>query len=115
MGYDTAQRVPVVYETLVADWTRDLIETLPPPSEGGCQWSMGVPAYEDDEPWHDPATETIEHGISGVRRGLAGRRPPEHFTGISLYASWTIDSGEWSTYERLWRGREPSGVVVADR
>jgi hypothetical protein len=108
MAYDTAQRVPVVYETLVADWVRDLIENLPPPEEGGCQWSIGVPAYEDDEPWHDPETETIEHGIRGVLRGLAGRETPSGFTGIAVYASWTTDRDEWATYEHLWRGREPS-------
>lgn len=115
MAYDTAQRVALVYETMVATWVRELLETLPPPSEGGCQWSMGVPAYEDDEPWHDPNTETIEHGIRGVRRGLAGRDVPEHFTGIAIYASWTTDREEWSAYERFWRGRETSGVMVREQ
>lgn len=115
MGYDTALPSPAVYEGLVATWTRDLARTLPPPPEGGCEWSMGVPAYEDDVPWHRPGVETIERGILGVRRGLAGARVRGSFTGIAVYASWTTDRPEWAAYERLWRGRAPSGVIVAER
>jgi len=115
MGYDTAQESGIVYETIVATWTRDLLRTLPPPEQGGCEWSMGVPAYEDDEPWHRPDAETLEHGIRGVERGLADQPDPGNFTGIAIYASWTTDRAEWAAYDRLWRGVSPTGALVPDR
>ena len=112
MGYDTAQRLPALYENMVATWTADLARTLPP----HCEWSMGVPAYEDDEPWHRPDVETIGHGIDGVRRGLLahGSVPPK-FTGIAIYASWTIDDDEWAAFDRQWRGVDAVTVPAPDR
>ncbi len=101
MAYDTALPDPRLYEGLVADWTSDLARTLP----DHCHWSIGVPAYEDDEPWHRPGVETISHGIAGVRRGLARLDAvPATFTGIAVYASWTTDAEEWATFDREWRG-----------
>jgi hypothetical protein len=76
---------------------------------------MGVPAYEDDEPYHRPHVENIEHGIRGVKQGLARLDEiPGHFRGIAVYASWTTDVQEWDTYQRLWRGKESVGLVVPD-
>ena len=115
MAYDTALEDPATYEGLMADWTDDLLDTLPAPDDGGCQVLMGVPAYEDDEPYHRPDVENIAHGIQGVLQGLDRRDDiPEHFRGIAVYSSWTTDADEWATYQRLWRGREAEGVVLPD-
>lgn len=112
MGYDTALRVPRMFESLVSTWTSDLARTLPP----HCEWSMGVPAYEDDEPWHRPDVETIGVAIDGVRRGLAeAGTVPETFRGIAIYASWTTDDEEWAVFDRRWRGVEPVTVAAPDR
>jgi hypothetical protein len=111
MGYDTGHRIGLIYETLIAHWVRQLDETLPRPEAGGCRWSMGVPAYEDDRPWHRPEVETLARALSGVRRGLAhGLRSA--FDGVTLYADWTIDATEWATFDRDWRGvpAEPNAL-----
>ena len=74
---------------------------------------MGVPAYSDDEPWHDPAVETVDEAIRGVQAGLEGGAP-SNFRGIALYASWTTSEEEWAYVDRLWHGREPLGGVSPD-
>ncbi|MFH1468954.1 MAG: hypothetical protein ABIO70_31500 [Pseudomonadota bacterium] len=110
MAYDTGLPVAAPYEAQVARWTRDLAATLPP---GACTWSVGLPAYEDDVPWHRPDVETLAHGIAGLRAGLPGETPAG-FTGAAIYASWTVDQAEWDTWDRDWRGQEPAGLAVPD-
>lgn len=113
MGYDTALTEPEKYEWLMAKWTKDLLQTLPAPEDGGCEVLIGVPAYEDDEPYHRPNVENIEHGIRGVEQGLAELgEVPAHFRGIAVYASWTTDATEWGTYQKLWRAKEGAEQVV---
>ncbi len=99
MGYDTGHQLGLIYETLVARWARQLDETLP---AGACRWSMGVPAYEDDVPWHRPEVETQERALSGLRRGLSGGAPAD-FSGVTLYADWTVDAAEWAHFDATWR------------
>lgn len=111
MGYDTGLRVPRTFERLVETWTADLARTLPP----HCEWSMGVPAYEDDKPWHRPNVERIGTAIDGVRRGLGASLKSARFTGIAIYASWTIDDDEWAAFDRQWRGKEPVPGSAPDR
>jgi hypothetical protein len=114
MAYDTGASFGVIYETQVAVWTRDLVRELPPPGAGGCTWSMGVPTYDDDEPWHDPQVETLGRALIGVQRGLGDRPVPPSFRGVTLYASWTTSPREWAVYDRGWRGKDATGVVVPD-
>ena len=105
MAYDTALQEPAAYSALVAEWTRTLA-ALPPPEAGGCTVRIGLPAYEDNEAYHNPEAETLAAGIAGVRTAL-NEGAPEHVRGVAIYASWTMDTGEWATYDRDWRGREP--------
>lgn len=114
MTYDTALQTPALYEGLMAQWTRELRDTLPPPEEGGCEWSVGLPAYEDDEPWHNPEAETIGAAIDGALRGLADAPVPESFRGVAVYASWTTDAEEWDIYQQAWRSRAPLGITVPE-
>ncbi len=113
MGYDTALRARPLYRGLVQDWTTDLARTLKTPAEGGCTWRMGVPAYSDDEPWHDPAVETMDEAIRGIQAGL-GPEAPSNFRGVALYASWTASEEEWAYVDRIWQRREPVGGVSPD-
>lgn len=114
MAYDTALASPGAYERLVAQWTRELLATLPSPSEGGCEVRMGVPTYEDDEPYHRPEAENVEHALRGILYALAQDPLPRPLDGVAIYASWTTDAREWGVYERLWRGRAPTGTVVTE-
>ncbi len=115
MAYDTAQQSRRLYEGLVAHWVAEVVDTLPAPDAGGCEVLFGVPAYEDDAAWHRPDVETLDAGLAGVRRGLAGRPVPEHVRGVALYAPWTTDATEWATYDQDWRGRPPTGARVTEQ
>lgn len=106
MAYDTGIASPPVFEKLIADWTRELAATLPPPSAGGCEWLMGVPAYDDDKDYHLPDVETVAHSLNGLNNGLKTIERPEHFRGVAIYASFTTDAHKWAVYDRLWRGIE---------
>ncbi len=114
MAYDTGIRYRYLYRSLMERWTRELADTLPPPEDGGCVWLVGLPAYEDDEPWHHPGVETIDEAIRGVNDAFDDGAPA-NFRGVAIYASWTTDAAEWGSYDQLWRGlEEPRAVVFPD-
>jgi hypothetical protein len=114
MAYDTGLEHRWLYRQLMERWTRELAGTLPPPEQGGCTWLVGLPAYEDDEPWHDPGVETIDEALRGVTDALEDG-VPDNFRGVAIYASWTTDAAEWASYDRLWRGLDqPKAVTMPD-
>jgi hypothetical protein len=114
MAYDTGVTSARVFENLIAQWTRELAATLPPPQAGGCEWLMGVSAYDDDMVYHRPEVETIEHSLNGVVAGLRTVAAPEHFRGVAIYASFTTDERKWAIYDRLWRDVEPITLPPPD-
>src|SRR5215469_3554679 len=107
MAYDTGSTSAPGYESLLSAWTRQLAAALPPPSAGGCEWLMGVSAYDDDTEYHRPDVETIEHSLNGIVAGLRGIKIPPNFRGVAIYASFTADERKWAVYDRIWRGAEP--------
>ena len=107
MAYNTGLTSAPAFEKLIATWTEDLAVTLPPPRAGGCEWLMGVPAYDDDKDYHRPEIETIEHSLNGIVAGLRAVKNLEHFRGVAIYASFTTDERKWAVFDRLWRGGEP--------
>lgn len=114
MAYDTSVTSPPVFKDLISRWTRELVATLPSPSDGGCEWLMGVPTYDDDTGYHRPDVETIEHSLEGIIAGLRSAQRPDNFRGIAIYASFTTDDSKWSVYHRLWRGTEPVKLPPPD-
>jgi hypothetical protein len=106
MSYDTGLQSAPAYEALLSSWTRQLAATLPPPEAKGCEWLMGVPAYDDDKDYHRPDVETVEHSLKGILKGLQGMKPGTGFRGVAVYASFTTDERKWAAYGRLWRGVE---------
>ena len=114
MAYDTGLTAASSYEEQIAHWTRRLAATLPPPRAGGCEWLMGVSAYDDDTEYHRPEVETIEHSLNGIVAGLRRIGPPANFRGVAIYASFTADERKWAVYSRLWRGKEPPAPPPPD-
>jgi hypothetical protein len=107
MGYNTGASSPRQFEDIVSAWMRQLAAALPPSSAKGCEWLMGVPAYDDAEEYHRPDVETIEHSLNGIVAALHGMKTPQNFAGVAIYASFTMNESKWATYDRLWRGAEP--------
>jgi hypothetical protein len=114
MAYNTGLTSPPAFETLVATWTKDLAAALPPPQAGGCEWLIGVPAYDDDKDYHRPGVETIEHSLNGVVAGLRAVKNPERLRGVAIYASFTTDERKWAVFDRLWRGVKPASCPPPD-
>ncbi len=106
MAYNTGLTSAPAFEKLIAAWTRDIAGALASPRDGGCEWLMGVPAYDDDKDYHRPDVETIEHSLNGIVAGLRTVNPG-HFRGVAIYASFTTDERKWAVYDRVWRGTEP--------
>ncbi len=107
MAYDTGLTSAPGYEKQVSAWTRQLAAALPSPEASGCEWLMGVPAYDDDKDYHRPEVETIEHSLIGIVAGLRGVRTLSNFRGVAIYASFTTDERKWTAYSRIWRGAGP--------
>jgi hypothetical protein len=114
MGYDTGVTSPSVYESLISAWMGQLAGELPSPADKGCEWLMGVPAYDDDKDYHRPDVETIEHSLGGIAASLRAIEVPANFRGVAIYASFTMDERKWSLYDRLWRGAEPAKAPPLD-
>ncbi len=114
MAYNTGLTSAPAFEALVATWTKGIATTLTPPQAGGCEWLMGVPAYDDDKDYHRPDVETIEHSLNGIVAGLGAIKNTEHFRGVAIYASFTTDERKWAVFDRLWRGVEPGSSPPPD-
>ncbi len=104
MAYDTGLKSAPAYEALVSTWTRQLAAALPPPEAKGCEWLMGVPAYDDDKDYHRPDVETVEHSLRGILAGLKAAGAAPGFRGVAIYASFSADERKWSDYGKLWCG-----------
>ncbi len=114
MAYNTGETSAPAFKKLAAEWTRDLGAALRLPKGGGCEWLMGVPAYDDDKDYHRPDVETIENSLKGIIAGLMAAGEPENFRGVAIYASFTMDERKWAVYDRLWRGVEPVALPPPD-
>lgn len=84
MGYDTLQPTSWLYTRYLAYQVSSLRD-LP------CQLMVGVPSYEDNQPFHNAQAETLAAGLEGARHGGA------HY--FALYCEWTTTPGEWRDWE----------------
>lgn len=123
MAYDTSLGERAAYSDLVHTWTNQIVRALRPleADEGtsadgrGCRWRIGVPSYDDDEPWHRPDAETLAAGLDGVMDAFPGSvemfdhrgEPPRSFAGLAVYSSWTTDAQEWAEFDIRWNLHGP--------
>lgn len=112
MVYDTGLPTSALYRRYVAYAARFMTRTLGPESHTRVQF--GVPTYKDAGFMHRAGVETLENALLGVVTGLRGAGGGGTFEGVALYAEWTTDAAEWTTYDRLWRGRAPTGAKGSD-
>ena len=114
MAYNTGRTTAQAFESLIAGWTKDIATALPERGGGGCEWLMGVPAYDDEEPYHRPDVETVEHSLNGIVAGLHAANRHDRFRGVAIYASFSAGERHWAMYERLWRGKKPESLPPLD-
>lgn len=91
MMYDAAQRVPKSYQSLMADWTQEVLAW----SEGK-PVLLGVPTYEDaDVGYHSPKVENLSNALLGIHRGLSRQVLPTNYQGVAIYCEWETSDAEW--------------------
>jgi hypothetical protein len=100
MTYNTALPWDWLYGSFVTFETRRILEAV----DGTATVMMGVPTYEDRGWTFHPEAENMESALRGVRLALADIDPRPERLGVAIYARWTADAAEWTTYRRLWRG-----------
>lgn len=96
MMYDTAIRFEKVYQYVMADWTKNILE-----------WStdthvlLGMPAYKDaGVGYHDPKVENLLNALPAIHAGLNSFNGlPSNYQGISLYCEWEMDVEKWAVFE----------------
>ncbi len=94
MMYDAAQSVPKTYQSLMADWTRQVLSW----SEGKSVL-LGVPTYDDaGVGYHNPCVENLTNALLGVHRGLSRQPMPASYQGVSIYCDWETSPEEWSYF-----------------
>ena len=101
MMYDTSIRDKKVYQWLIAQWTRDVL-----------QWSdkntlLGIPVYNDaDTGYHNPEIENLNFFLMGMNKGLSSYQTiPENFKGVCLYSEWEMDKNEWKDFSTYFLGK----------
>jgi hypothetical protein len=104
MAYDTALPTPNFYRRYL-EWASRSVAGALDESGSRARVLMGVPTYEPYGFMHRAGVETPENALPGIVAGLRGLGAGGTFEGVALYADWTTDEREWSTYERLWRNR----------
>lgn len=65
---------------------------------------VAVPTYDADLE-HDPAVETVDAALDGVRAALRDEGAAGWLRGVGLFEYKTTDSREWSIYRERWLGR----------
>jgi hypothetical protein len=96
MMYDTALRVPKLYQSLTSRWTQEVVTWA-----GETEVLLGLPAYDDaGVGYHDPRVENLKNGLQGLHAGLSHfAKLPANYQGIAIYCEWEMDPPEWAYLE----------------
>jgi spore germination protein YaaH len=102
MGYDTYLNNPMIYRGFMQLQTTQIIHSV---AQGNAEVLIGIPTYDEARANHDPKTENIDNALRGIIAALNGDQTVHNqLAGVSVYADWTTDADEWTTYEQLWLG-----------
>jgi hypothetical protein len=94
MMYDAAQRIPKTYQSLMANWTEEVLAW-----SQGTAVLLGVPTYDDaGVGYHDPDVENLTNALLGIHRGLARQPSPTNYQGVAIYSEWETSEGEWQYF-----------------
>lgn len=91
MMYDTGIPYQKAYQSLLADWTQQVLEWSP-----GTEVLLGLPAYEDSADYHKPSVENLSNSLQGVHAGLSRFVSlPASYRGIAIYCEWEMNDAKW--------------------
>lgn len=99
MSYDTSFKDEEIYKWFMEQEMIYLLKAAPEKA------LMGIPSYEDIRDNFDPSVENVKNALEGIEMGLKNiRTNPDNLAGLSIYAVWTTDSGEWKIWREKWLG-----------
>ncbi|MDI1475921.1 hypothetical protein [Polyangium sp. y55x31] len=92
MLYDTALTNVKLYESLITQWTREVLDWA-----GATPVLLGLPAYDDPGVgYHDAAVENVPNALAGAHAALRTYPAlPASYQGIALYSDWEMTEDEW--------------------
>lgn len=94
MMYDTAIKIPKLYESLMKSWTVQVLDWYEPK-----QVLLGIPAYDDaGVNYHDAKTENITNALLGINAGLTNPLP-KNYEGVAIYCEWEMDTKKWRQFQ----------------
>lgn len=68
-----------------------------------CRILLGLPTYGAAGLSHNPRAENVRNALKGAREGFADSQcKRDTLAGAALFADYTTDSDEWSTWDSLW-------------
>lgn len=104
MMYDAAQHNSKAYQSLMASWTREILDW----SEGKSVL-LGVPTYHDaGVGYHDPKVENLTNALLGVHRGLSRQPPATNYQGVAIYCDWETTAEEWAYFRDHFLNQRPA-------
>jgi hypothetical protein len=105
MTYDSFMPFPKIHRAYLRYETKAIVRAVRM-GNPQAELLLGVPTYDEHNLSHVRHVETIDNTLRGIRAGLGdlgGDATP--FSGVAVYASWTTDAREWSSYRSLWLGQ----------
>jgi len=94
MMYDTSLHSSRLYKQLMKNWTIEALAWYAPR-----EVLLGLPAYEDaGVSYHDPKTENLANGLTGIHAGLGDNVPPD-YAGVSIYCEWEMTAEKWQIFD----------------
>jgi hypothetical protein len=101
--YQSYRQEPLDY----VNWVGYHVETYLNAMETATKILISVPDYGGASSAHNPAIETMERALDGVREGL--RRLDEEkrklLTGIAIYFDQELSQSDWNSFRKLWLER----------
>jgi hypothetical protein len=101
--YQSYRQEPLDYINWVAYHVETYIKELETPTN----ILVSIPNYGGDSSAHNPAIETLEKALDGVREGLRRLDAEQHklLTGIAIYSDEELSQSEWNTFRDMWLQR----------
>lgn len=102
MAYNSGLASPLDYQVWMAFQVQQFASALAT-LETGTVLIIGIPTYDAELPGHDPAVESVQAAVTGIRQGMqAAGEAASLVRGVGIYAYWSTDTTEWAAYRQLW-------------
>ncbi len=106
MCYDSYLYLPRAYAWLLSQQVVHVTNAIAEANANSkmhCMAVFGLPTYEDVTPAHRAQCESLANSLRGINEGLnSDSSVPDVVEGIALFADYTTDGAEWTTYVDYW-------------